>query len=185
MPYITLPDSMPGMRGLLAAFPETGYYLSALAEYLLRDSHSSLTPAERELIAARISQGNACTYCTRTHGETARKLFPEGQGTIVDEVIYKNNNQVLSEKMLALIELALAVQKNGLFVEQFHIDRVRSAGADDKTIHDTVLIAAAFCMFNRYVDGLRAWTPEDRDTYIQIGSRLAEKGYISDIQKPA
>jgi alkylhydroperoxidase family enzyme len=81
--------------------------------------------------------------------------------------------------MSALIDIALSTQKSGKFVSQEQIDRARSEGADDKAIHDTVLIAAAFCMFNRYVDGLAAWTPENTQIYEEIGKRLAGNGYDS------
>jgi hypothetical protein len=64
-------------------------------------------------------------------------------------------------------------------VASLDVDRARLAGADDKAIHDTVLIAAMFCMFNRYVDGLATWTPEDPTVYQAIGARIAEKGYGS------
>lgn len=110
---------------------------------------------------------------------SACSLLPSDQDSIVEEVAIKQNLSGLSEKMQALIELALAVQKGGQFVEQSHIDRVRAAGADDKTIHDTVLIAATFCMFNRYVDGLGTSTPEDGDIYNSIGQKLASDGYMS------
>jgi uncharacterized peroxidase-related enzyme len=161
MPYIKLPDSIPGMRSLLTAYPETGQHLSALAQQLLRGA-SSLTPAERELIAAKVSQANQCEYCMHSHAQTARHLFSAKDNNIVDEVIFKNNNQVLSEKIHALIEIALAVQQSGLNVEQSHINKAQNAGADDKTIHDTVLISAAFRMFNRYVDGLATLTRMNR-----------------------
>jgi hypothetical protein len=50
------------------------------------------------------------------------------------------------------------------------------AGASDKEIHDTVLIAASFCMLNRYVDGLGAWAPQGRQFQIDFTeARLALK----------
>ena len=57
--------------------------------------------------------------------------------------------------------------------------RARSEGATDREIHDTVLIAAAFCMFNRYVDGLAAWTPTDPEVYRQRARLTAEHGYAA------
>jgi len=178
MPHISLPVSIPGIRSLLTAYPETGRHLSAFAHQLMR-GESSLNPAERELIAAKVSQVNQCKYCTHSHSQTARHLFPDEEKKIVEEVVFKHNNQVLSEKMQALIQIALAVQQSGLAVEQAHIDKAREAGADDQTIHDTVLISAAFCMFNRYVDGLATMTPDKPEAYELIGKRLAESGYIN------
>jgi len=178
MPYIKLPDNVPGIRSLLTAYPETGYYLSALAQQLLRGS-SSLSPAERELIAAKVSQANQCQYCMNSHAQTAHHLFSKSDNKLIEEVIYNNNENYLSDKMKSLIEIALAVQQSGSSVKQSHIDKARNAGADDKAIHDTVLVAAAFSMFNRYVDGLDTLTPDKKEVYQEIGKRLAESGYIN------
>jgi hypothetical protein len=45
-------------------------------------------------------------------------------------------------------------------------------------IHGTVLIAAAFCMYNRYVDGLAMLTPTNPQAYDEIGQRIAREGYV-------
>jgi hypothetical protein len=58
------------------------------------------------------------------------------------------------------------------------IDAAHTAGATDGEVHDTVLIAAAFCMFNRYVDGLGARTPDNDDVYAQMGVVMAKYGYV-------
>lgn len=178
MAYISLSTSDPGILGLLNTYPETGQILSTLTHQLLC-GESSLSSAERELIAAIVSRVNECTFCAQAHASVADNLLAKDQDSIVEEVISKQNYSLLSEKMQSLIELALAVQKGGKFVEQSHIDRARAVGADDKTIHDTVLISAAFCMFNRYVDGLGTWTPENLDIYKSIGQTLASNGYVS------
>ncbi|WP_414621551.1 carboxymuconolactone decarboxylase family protein [Calothrix sp. CCY 0018] len=178
MAYISLPDSNPGILGLLSTYPETGQILLALTQQILR-GRSSLSSAERELIAASVSRANECMFCAQAHASAACNLLPKDQVSIVEEVITKQNLSVLSEKMQAFIELALAVQKGGQFVDQSHIDRVREVGADDKTIHDIVLIAAAFCMFNRYVDGLGTWTPENADIYKSIGQKITTDDYLS------
>jgi hypothetical protein len=59
------------------------------------------------------------------------------------------------------------------------VEAARTKGATDRDIHDTVLIAAAFCMFNRYVDGLATWQPDDPEMYKQMGKRLATTGYLT------
>jgi hypothetical protein len=84
----------------------------------------------------------------------------------------------LSEKMKALLTIAASVQKGGKHVTPEQIADARTMGATDREIHDTVLIAAAFCMFNRYVDGLATWAPKDRNIYVERGKRRAEEGYI-------
>jgi hypothetical protein len=70
------------------------------------------------------------------------------------------------------------VQKGGKYVNPEDVARARQQGATDQEIHDTVLIAAAFCMYNRYVDGLATWAPDDPNVYRESGKRLAEEGYL-------
>jgi hypothetical protein len=83
----------------------------------------------------------------------------------------------VSEKMKALLKIAACVQKSGKEVKPGHIEAARHAGASDEDIHDTVLIAAAFCMYNRYVDGLGTRLPAGMEEYIPMGKRLATTGY--------
>ncbi|MEO7044410.1 MAG: carboxymuconolactone decarboxylase family protein, partial [Ferruginibacter sp.] len=67
------------------------------------------------------------------------------------------------------------------------VELAKNLGATDKDIHDTVLIAAAFCMFNRYVDGLAANTPTDLSTYPLRAKQIVERGYgnyIFSIKQP-
>jgi hypothetical protein len=71
------------------------------------------------------------------------------------------------------------VQKGGKFVTESDIAAARKQGATDLEIHDTVLIAAAFCMFNRYVDGLGATMPDDPAFYDIIGRQRAQEGYMT------
>jgi hypothetical protein len=76
------------------------------------------------------------------------------------------------------------VQKGGKYVTPGDLARARQEGATDKEIHDTVLIAAAFCLYNRYVDGLATWAPGDPNVYRKNGQRLAEEGYLDSIPQP-
>ncbi|BBH68415.1 carboxymuconolactone decarboxylase [Actinoplanes sp. OR16] len=162
MPHIPLPP-IPGIAGLLAAHPETAGPLNSLAETLLRGP-SSLTPAERETIAAYVSRGNECTFCAETHGAVARHLA-------------NGRPETSSARMDALLTIADRVRVDGRSVTADDVAAAREAGADDKAIHDTVLIAAAFCMFNRYVDGLATTLPDDPAQYEQHARRLAAGGY--------
>jgi len=81
----------------------------------------------------------------------------------------------ISDKLKALLAVAGKVQKGGKQVKSEDIARARQHGASDKEIHDTVLIAAAFCMYNRYVDGLATWAPTIPLSYRENGQRLAEE----------
>lgn len=161
--------------------PETGRYLYDLAQVLLR-GESTLSPAERELIAAYVSHRNNCMFCRNSHAAAARCLYNE-ESFIVDDVLQDMQQSGVSEKLKALLAIAGKVQVSGKAVTKEDVDLARNLGADDREIHDTVLIAAAFCMFNRYVDGLASFTPEREEEYIEMGKRMAEKGYVLPAQK--
>jgi uncharacterized peroxidase-related enzyme len=165
MAHIELPDGLPGITAPVAAYPETGRHVQALAQALLRGP-SPLSQAERELIAGRVSEGNSCTFCAMTHNAVATELFGQSCQSIE-----------LDQRMEALLAIAEKVRSDARSVSSDDVARARAAGADDHMIHDTVLIAAAFCMFNRYVDGLATWTPDDPALYEQIGKLLVEQGY--------
>ncbi len=177
MAHIKLPEGVPGIVGPMIAYPETQTHLSGLAEALLLGP-SSLTSAERELIASYVSSRNECNFCTQSHAAAARAHYGE-QRRLVDQVLADLQTAPVSAKMKALLAIADKVRRDGRLVQPADIDRARAEGADDKAIHDTVLIAAAFCMFNRYVDGLGTWAPTDPAAYEETGVRLANQGYVN------
>jgi uncharacterized peroxidase-related enzyme len=183
MPHIEVNNDFPGIRGLMAFRPETAEPLAALAEVLLRDNEG-LTRGERELIATRVSYLNDCFYCHNSHGELAC-LYLDGDRELVDQVRKDYRHADISDKLKALLTIASKVQQSGKAVQPEDIAAAREAGATDKDIHDTVLIAAAFCLFNRYVDGLGATTPTDLSTYQPRARQVAERGYGSHIYSTA
>ena len=176
MAYINVPEGVPGIRSLVLFRPETGKPLYELAQVLLRGGDGPLTEAERELIAAYVSSRNQCNFCMNSHAAAARCLYGE-DASIVDAVLTDVTAAELSLKMKALLFIAGQVQLSGREVTPAAIAAAREQGASDREIHDTVLIAAAFSMFNRYVDGLASWTPEDPTVYEEMGRRMA-KGYV-------
>ena len=180
MAHIQLPEGAPGIVGPMIAYPETEKHLNGLAEALLRGP-SSLTPAERETIAARVSSGNECFFCTQTHAAAARELYGD-EREVVDQVLKDARTAPVSDKMKALLAIADKVRQDGRLVKDKDVERARAAGADDKAIHDTVLIAAAFCMFNRYVDGLATSAPQEVAAYKEMGEMLVQKGYVKSIR---
>ncbi|MDP4148273.1 MAG: peroxidase-related enzyme [Bacteroidota bacterium] len=176
MAYINVPDGVPGIRSLVMFRPETGKPLYELAQVLLRGP-SPLSPADRELIAAYVSHRNECVFCRNSHAAAARCLYGDGKG-IVDELLKDSDPGRLSEKMQALLRLAGKVQRGGNQVTPDDITAAHAAGATDVDIHDTVLIAAAFSMFNRYVDGLASYTPANESEYDEMGRRMSQNGYV-------
>jgi uncharacterized peroxidase-related enzyme len=173
MPHIPLPDDPPGILGLLAYKPATGTKIAQLIHQLLRGA-SPLSPADRELIAAQVSRLNECEFCARSHTAAMRHLdhYAAGEATRLEP------NVATSPKLAALLQLAAAVVPGGHHVTDDDITAARAAGNNDEEIHDTVLIAAAFCMLNRYVDGLGAITPHDDAAYDTMGAQMAAHGYL-------
>ena len=176
MAHIKLPEGLPGIVGPMAFRPETARPLRALAEVLLRGPNS-LSSAEREMIATYTSSQNDCYFCQTSHGAAAAHHLG-GNLELIDEVKRNFETAAVSEKLKSLLAIAGQVQKGGKNVTTEHIARARQAGATDIEIHDTVLIAAAFCMYNRYVDGLATWAPRDPETYRAMGEQMAEQGYV-------
>jgi uncharacterized peroxidase-related enzyme len=182
MPHITLNSSEPGIRGLLLFRPETGRPLSELAEVLLRGP-GTLTRGERELIAAYVSGLNDCQYCSGSHSACAAAQLPGGMAT-VEQVRADAASAPVPAKLKALLRIAAAVQQSGLAVTADDVAAARAAGATDLEIHDTVLIAATFCMFNRYVDGLATVAPDDPERYAAGAQRLITQGYLPPSAPP-
>jgi uncharacterized peroxidase-related enzyme len=152
MPHITLPEGVPGIRSLFAFRPDTAGPLCELAEVLLH-APGTLTPGERELIATYVSSQNDCYFCQSAHGAIAASHLGDNDQLVLD-VKLDFEHAPVSAKLKALLAVAGKVQRGGKNVLPADIERAREQGATDQEIHDTVLIAAAFCMYNRYVDGL-------------------------------
>jgi uncharacterized peroxidase-related enzyme len=161
----------------MAFRPETAKPMSDLAETLLH-APNTLTAADRELIGTYVSSQNECHYCQTSHGAIAA-CHLGGNEALVEDVKLDFEHAAISEKLKALLVIAGKVQRGGKQVLPADVERARKAGATDIEIHDTVLIAAAFCMFNRYVDGLATWTPQDMDSYRARAAKVAQDGYGS------
>jgi uncharacterized peroxidase-related enzyme len=176
MPHIALPDGFPGITSGFAYRPETARPLRELAELLLRGP-STLTSGEREMIAAFVSDRNDCDFCRDSHRAAAAHHLG-GDYALVDAVRRDPQTAPVSPKLRALLNIADKVRLGGRYVTADDVARARAEGAAEREIHDTVLIAAAFCMFNRYVDGLATWTPVGPEAYDEMGRRMANEGYV-------
>ena len=190
MAHITLPEGLPGITGPFAFRPETAKPMRALAEFLLRGPNT-LSSADREIIATCTSSQNDCHFCQTSHGAAAahhlgaESELPENFALIA-EIKRDFDSSPISSKLKALLNIAGHVQQGGKRVTTEDIARARAEGATDTEIHDTVLIAAAFCMYNRYVDGLATWAPQEQEAYIPMGARMAHQGYTAaPAQAPA
>ena len=177
MAHIDLGNELPGIRGLMQYRPETAAPLNALAEVLLRSDDNTLSRGERELIGTYVSHLNDCFFCQNVHGALAGHYLNCNIDEI-DAIKTDFNKTALSPKMKSLLSIAASVQKGGKSVTQNQIEQAKISGATEIEIHDTVLITAAFCMFNRYVDGLATWSPQDRNFFINRAAQRAEDGYL-------
>jgi uncharacterized peroxidase-related enzyme len=181
MAHIDLPKELPGITAGFAFRPETAKPMRELAHILLFASgslpESSLTSGERELIATFVSARNRTTFCELSHGASAAAHL--GDEAVVKQVKVDFTQAAISPRLKALLAIAGKVQQDGKLVTAADVEAARREGASDLDIHDTVLIAAAFCMYNRYVDGLGTWQPENPEMYAQMGKHLAEQGYAT------
>ena len=177
MPHIQLPEDLPGISSALAFRPETAEPMRELAHVLLYEPNS-LSSADRELIATYVSSQNDCYFCQNSHGAAAA-CHLEGNAPLVEHVKRDFASAPISDKLKTLLAIAGKVQQDGKSVTAEDIEDARIHGATDIEIHDTVLIASAFCMFNRYVDGLATWQPRNAAMYAGMGKHLAEHGYMT------
>jgi uncharacterized peroxidase-related enzyme len=177
MSHIKLPEGLQGIRGPMAFRPETAKPLNELVEVLLH-APNSLPQGDRELIATYVSSLNDCYFCQTVHGSIAAACL-NGDEDIVRQVKHDFRQADISKRLKALLVIAGKVQKDGKLVTAEDITEAREQGASDIEIHDTVLIAAAFSMYNRYVDGLDTWQPTDEALYRERGKKTAREGYIT------
>ena len=175
MPYIPLKENLPGITGLLDYRKDTALPIRELTQILLR-GESTLSQGERELIASVVSYGNECAFCTAAHTAAADVLLNDN--TIAEKVKYEPDAAPVSDKMKSLLTIARATQKNGKLVTKDMVDEAKAKGATDMELHDTVLIAALFSLYNRYVDGLASVTPADPAFYNRLANILKDKGYM-------
>jgi uncharacterized peroxidase-related enzyme len=175
MAHIPLPEGLPGITGLLEYRLDTARPIRELTQVLLRGP-STLTEAERELIATLVSHRNACPFCTQAHTAAACLLL--GDTRTAEAVKADPETAPVNDKLRALLRIAGRVQENGRLVTEADVAEARRHGATDREIHDTVLIAALFALYNRYVDGLAAWTPDDPAYYETLADRIVRRGYL-------
>jgi uncharacterized peroxidase-related enzyme len=174
MPYIPVEDHLPGITGLLEYRKDSAQPIRELTHLLLRGP-STLTEGERELIATIVSHNNECKFCTTAHTAAADMLL--GECETAEKIKRDIETSPVTEKMKALLTIARQVQLGGKHVTDASILRAKQSGATDLEIHDTVLIAALFCLYNRYVDGLSTVTPTDPIFYKGLAERIVNHGY--------
>ena len=176
-----LPD-VPGILTAIRLTPGLGVHLRGLADELLVNDFpgTTLTRAEREMLATAVSAANDCFFCMDSHAAHANALLERSGelelAPLIDEVKL-GSSEGFGEKMRALLHIARTVRREPRDLTAADVEAAVAAGATDADVQLAVLIAAAFSMYNRYVDGLRPHVPDDEGLYAVMGQRLASDGY--------
>jgi uncharacterized peroxidase-related enzyme len=171
--YLDVDPALQGIRALFSFRPETAIPMRALAQTLLRGP-SPLSPGDRELIATYVSARNRCHFCASSHGGAAAALIGD---TALASLVFEGQAIPVEDKLTALLAVAAAVQTGGQHLTPDIVATAREYGVTEIELHDAVLVAAAFSMYNRYVDALRPHVPDDEALYVAMGDRLASDGY--------
>ncbi len=174
-PLIALPP-LPGITALFAARPNYGPPMRLLAQSVLC-SASPLSWGERELIGAFTSRKNDCIFCYMSHAHIAAILLKQ-PFDVVTEMISAKPLNLLTPRLIALLDVAEAVAKHHSEKVMESVVHQAKRYANEDEIHDTVLVASAFCMFNRWVDSLRTELPHSQQEFRTMAERIAERGYI-------
>jgi len=183
-----LPD-VPGIGAAMRLTPNLGLHLRGLADELLVNDFpgATLRRDERELLATAVSAANDCFFCMDSHGAFATALLERGDATervpLVD-VVKTGSSDGLDPKMQALLRIARTVRRDPLQLTSENVAAAHDAGASDADVQLAVLIAAAFSMYNRMVDGFRARTPGDPAAYRERATEIAERGYSAPAPSP-
>jgi len=175
MAHIKLTNEQPGIRGLLEMFKDTAKPLTDLANSILVRETPTFSKAERETVANYVSYLNGCVFCSESHAAVADHLW----GKPISKQVWENPTaSPISPRLKTLLAIAAKVRGDAKSVTASDVAAAISAGATERDVHDTVLIAAAFCLYNRYVDGLGTFAPARGDpAYAGMGKHLAENGY--------
>lgn len=176
-----LPDA-PGISAAMRLTPDLGVHLRGLADQVLVNDYpgATLRRAEREMIATVVSAGNDCFYCMDSHAAFATELLDRdgdaARAPLVDE-LKLGSLSGFDPKLRALLHIAGVVRRNPLELTAAEVEAATRAGATDGDVQLAVLIASAFSMYNRLVDGLRAMTPPTTEPYAEPAQRIADHGY--------
>jgi uncharacterized peroxidase-related enzyme len=178
MPHIDLHSDYPGLQGLLTYRPEVLDPINAFVQILMWDEHpdQSLSRGERQLIGTYAAYKNDCKFAYLCHGGVAAAHLDDNE-ELVEQVKQDYTSAPISPKLKALLAIAEQTVRGGKYVNPDLIEAARAEGATDLEIHDTVLTAAAFCLYSRYIDGLATNQPDDPEFYRELGKRLAAQGY--------
>jgi len=177
----SLPD-VPGIGVAMRLTPALGVHLRGLADAVLVDDYpgATLRRDQRELLATAVSAANDCFFCMDSHGAFATALLERSGSTELVpliETVKQGSSEGFDPKMQALFHIARTVRHDPLRLTSADVDTATAAGATDADVQLAVLIASAFSMYNRLVDGFRASTPPTPEAFAERAVEIAERGY--------
>lgn len=180
----SLPPGAPGITAAMGLSPGLGVHLRGLADALLVDPYpgTTLGRGERELLATATSAANDCFFCMDSHAAFATELLGRAGEDDVPAMVEEARGgapRTLSPKMRALLSIARAVARDARSLSRADVERALAAGATDADTQLAVLIASAFSMYNRMVDGLRAPTPPSPEPFAERAVAIADLGYTN------
>ena len=176
-----LPDA-PGILTALRLTPNLGIHLRGLADELLVNDFrgATIVRAEREMLATAVSAANDCFFCMDSHAAHATALLEVTGRTDLEpllETVKVGSSEGFDDKMRALLHIARTVQREPRRLSAADVATAHAAGATDADVQLAVLIAAAFSMYNRMVEGFRARTPPTTEMYGDRAAEIAANGY--------
>lgn len=173
MAHISLPGELPGMQVLLAYRPAIAPPLLQLMQVLMREK-SVLSMADRELLAAAVSTANHCSSCSGIHGAIAAQLSGKPVGWVHQQCV---DDTSLAQPLQQYLALGKAIAHREFKVGQRIIAAMQLEGVDTQAIHDVVLIASLFTLFNKYIDGLGLETKDTEASLAERAKHIAKNGY--------
>ena len=176
-----LPD-VPGIGAAIRLTPGLGTHLRGLADELLVNDFpgATLSRVEREVLATAVSAANNCFFCMDSHAAHAHALLEDGEEAEVApllDAVKVGSSEGFDARMQALLHIARTVRREPRDLAAADVAAAHDAGATDADVQLAVLIAAAFSMYNRMVEGFRARTSPTPEAYRERAGEIAAKGY--------
>ena len=169
-----IPEEEGSVAAILKPYPEIANPVCMMTEYVMRSEDVQFSQGERELIAAFVSDLNACTYCARTHQATAEAFGADESvfGALIDDI----DTAPVEENLKPVLRYVKKLTVTPTRMTQADVDAIFEAGWDEKSFHFAIMICGMFNLYNRLLEGYGIKnTPEFRE---RAGRGLAESGYM-------
>lgn len=172
MPLLKNLPEHPAVFDVFAAFPELYAPFADFCQRLFRGP-GPLTPAERELIFAYVSDLNACRYCHGGHAATAVVLgAPQGVFEALRQGI---DGAPVAAKLKPLLRYAKKLTETPTRMVEADAAAVYDAGWDAAALHQAIAVCCLANFMNRLVEGTGIHA--DPAKFAARAKMASEKGY--------